>query len=451
MMRVLGLAVFLLSIPLFFALVKGSLRSRRAAWFLLGLMPFTIGAWHLDVSIISWGMWPGYVKGMIVSLLDALALAIACTVRDPVRTTRPLLWPYLAFLAGSAVSIAFATPAMASFFFTWQLARAILLFVAVSKVTSRPEGTRYVVAGLAAGIAFQAAFSIRERLGGVTQASGTLGHQNLLGLCTHFALMFSIAAILAGDRRWIVKFGALGGIIAVVLTGSRATTGLAAIGVVVLVLLSLLRRTSALKIRVALAGSMALLIAAPLAFVTLHTRYGSASIEGSDEERVAFERAARAMWSDHPMGVGANQYVVVANAKGYSARAGVIWNWTSRSANVHNTYLLLGAETGFLGVGTFLLLLVAAIVRGTRVAWARPRSPNGEYALAAVVALIVVAVHCLYEWVFVTWVAQYLFAIALGLISGTAVWQRSLSSSTSSKQRTMDESRNRQTRGTVPL
>ena len=39
-----------------------------------------------------------------------------------------------------------------------------------------------------------------------------------------------------------------------------------------------------------------------------------------------------AMGNNHPMGVGANQYVIVADSKGYSQNAGVIWNSLSRGA-----------------------------------------------------------------------------------------------------------------------
>lgn len=422
-MRIIGLAVFVLSLPLFYSLMNGTLANRRASWFAIGLAPFVIGYLHLDVSIISWAFWPGYVKGMIVSLLDSLALAILLSTRAA-PGGKLLLWAYLAFLTATVVSSLFASPWMASFLFTWQTARAILVFAAVARVTAQPEGTKQIIGGLAAGIAFQAVFSVIQRAQGVTQASGTLGHQNLLGLSTHFALLLSLATILAGDRRWLPIIGVVGGIIAVILTGSRATTGLAAAGMVALVLLSLLRHRTAFKVRVAGIGFALILASAPVAYLTLEHRFESSHDTGSYDERAAFERAARAMWTDNPMGVGANQYVVRANADGYSARAGVIWNWTSRGANVHNTYLLLGAETGYLGLVSFVILLITAIVLAWRLAWIRPREPSGEIALGAGVTLIVVGLHCLYEWVFVTWIIQYLFAIVLGLVAGLGTQRR---------------------------
>lgn len=422
MMRIVGLAFFVLSLPLFYSLMRGPIANRRKGWFAIGLAPFIISYLHLDVSIIPWAFWPGYVKGMIVSLLDSLAVAILLTT-SPKRGSKALLWAYLTFLACSAVSTLFASTGLASFFFSWQLARMILVFAAVSRVAATPAGVRQIVGGMAAGIAFQALFSISQRASGVMQAGGTLGHQNLLGMCTHFALLLSLAAMLAGDRRKLPLFGFIGGIIAVMLTGSRATIGLAGAGVVLLVLLSLLRRPTAFKMRVAGIGLAMIAAGAPIAYTTVHHRV-AAALDSSDEERVAFERAARAMWADYPMGVGGNQYVVKANTEGYSDRAGVSWQSGSRATNVHNTYLLWGAETGYLGISSYITLLMTTIFLALHLAWLRPRGPEGEIALGAAVALIVVALHCFYEWIFVSWQVQYLFAITLGLVAGLSA-QRS--------------------------
>lgn len=424
-MRILGLAIFVFSLPLFYALMNGSPAVRRYGWFAIGLAPFVISYLHLEVSIISWAFWPGYVKGLIVSLLDSLAIAILLTTRAS-PGGKVLLWAYIAYLLGSAVASLFATPWMASFLFSWQLARMVLVFAAVARVTRRPEGVRQIIGGLSAGVAFQAVFSIIQRLHVVTQASGTLGHQNLLGLSTHFALLLSLASMLAGDRRLLPKIGVIGGGIAVILTGSRATTGLAGAGLIVLVMLSLLRHRTAFKMRVAGIGLAVLLAGAPIAYLTLEHRFAVQADDGNYDERKAFETAARAMWTDYPMGVGANQYVVKANAGGYYARAGVAEISSSRSANVHNTYLLIGAETGYLGLASFIVLFALSIVSAIRLAWARPRGRSGEIALGAAVTLIVVALHCLYEWVFVTWVVQYLFAITLGLVAGLGAERRAM-------------------------
>jgi len=62
---------------------QGEPRQRHWAYFGLGILPFTISAWNLDASLISWPAWPGYVKGLVITLLDPLALAVITTNRGP--------------------------------------------------------------------------------------------------------------------------------------------------------------------------------------------------------------------------------------------------------------------------------------------------------------------------------------------------------------------------------
>src|SRR3546814_5640016 len=98
-------------------------------------------------------------------------------------------------------------------------------------------------------------------------------------------------------------------------------------------------------------ATLSLTVIVPIAATSFGERFANgADATGPDGERQAFERAAKPMWRDHPMGVGANQYVVVANSQGYSQNAGVVWNYRSRSAHVHHIYLLAAAETGWLGL-----------------------------------------------------------------------------------------------------
>ena len=119
------------------------------------------------------------------------------------------------------------------------------------------------------------------------------------------------------------------------------------------------------------------------------------------------------------MGVGANQYVVVANAQGYSQRAGVIWNYGSRSAHVHHLYLLAAAETGWIGLVALTSLFGWTVLRGFAFAFGNRRNPRGDVVLGASIAVVVAAFHSFYEWIFATASVQYVFAISLGIIAGT--------------------------------
>lgn len=416
-MRFVALAVLIFAVPVLMMLLRQNPRYRRYLYFLIGFLPFVINAWNLDAAIISWPLWQGQTKGLILSLLDSLALAIVITSRRS-PWTFPFVGIGIAYLLTAVVSMAFAANPQASFFYVWQLGTMILLMMAVTIVCLDENGPRIIIAGLVCGITLQAGFAISQKLSGVIQASGTLGHQNLLGMITHFVLFPSLAMLLASNKSRLPLIGVAAAMIVVAFGASRATIGLAGAGVVLLIGLSMIRKPSARKTKAAVAGMLALAVATPVAWSSLESRYAVQSVDGSSEEREAFERAAKMILDDYPMGVGANQYVVVANTQGYSERAGVIWNYSSRAAKVHNAYLLVAAETGYLGLLAFMVFMFVPIIMAFRFAWKRRGDPRGELALGIGVAMTIVSLHCLYEWVLVTSLVQYMIAINLGMLGG---------------------------------
>lgn len=422
-MRYVGLLVFFICIPLLIEGIKSNPTVRRRVWAVLGAAPYIYGWAHLSVSIVSWAYWPGYVKGMILALPDLLAIGLLLST--PKRRTRYSVMVALGcYIATVVFSMAVSELPFASFMYAWQLLRVLLVAAAVARVSTDGDAPRHIVYGMCCGIIFQAFFSITEHFGhGAIQASGTVGHQNLLGMMTHFVLLTSLALVLAGDRAIILKVGVAAALLTIALTGSRGTLGFAGGSVLALFALSLLRRPTAKKVQVAGAGIAVLLALAPVAYLTMEKRFAVSGDGGTYDERAAFERAAHAMWRDHPLGVGANEYVIIANTKGYSARAGVVWTAGSRSANVHNAYLLIAAETGWFGLVAFIFLYLVAIVAGIRAAWAKPATQHSELALGAVIALATVAIHSLYEWIFVLEFTQYLFGIMLGFVMGLSVVQ----------------------------
>ena len=129
-------------------------------------------------------------------------------------------------------------------------------------------------------------------------------------------------------------------------------------------------------------------------------------------------RAARMIIADHPIGVGPNQYLLVANIGGYSSRAGVAWNAANRSAPVHNSYYFITAELGFLGLLGMVTILFSMIWTGIR---ALKRVGLGERSdiLAGVVAtLIIVSAHLAFEWLVATNYVQYMLAMTIGTLVG---------------------------------
>ena len=391
---------------------------RTRVWMVLGFLPFAISPYHLYVAPISWAMWPGYVKGVEVSVLDAIAVAIilATPARDrPVK----MKWPLLLFITTIVMSIFQSRLPMASFFYAWQTGRIFLVFGAVAIACKDERAAPAIIKGLVIGVAIQAVVAAREYAGGALQTGGSFGHQNLLGMMTHFAVFPSLALLLAGRRGWAPILGPLAGLSIVVMTASRGTIGFEAIGIAVIFMLSILRRPTSRKTGIVFAALVIVGLSAPLAVDTLQRRFAEKPLN-ADDERTRFENAALMMRRDNPLGVGANEYVIIANTEGYSARANVVAMFGSRGANVHNAYLLSGAELGWPGMLAFIAMMVWPIVVALRAAWSNRRDWRGEILVGLATALIVVALHAKYEWIFVTFNVQYLFGIALGMVSGLA-------------------------------
>ena len=399
-------------------------------WVLVGFLPFGIGVFHLYMAVISWAGWGGYVKGVEISVLDILALAIYLSLPRggpalPFRLSMAL------YFVAVLLSIFDASVPMAAMFYAWQLARMFLVYTVVAKASAQDERVvPALLTGMAIGLCFEAGNAFWERfVKGILQVGGTMGHQNLLGLTSHFAMFPWIALLLAGERGWRPVAAPLAGLIVAALTVSRATVGLVGGGFMVLFSLSAMRRWTPRKAVLLFAGAGAACLLAPLVLSSFQQRFSEQVQSSNYDERAAFEKAAVLMISDNPMGVGANNYVVVANMGGYNERAGVAWVSGSEAANVHNIYYLVAAETGYIGLVTFALVLLQPLVVAFRASSRNPRDRRGDLLLGLGVAMLMVYIHSYFEWVFITYAPQYMFAIDAGLVAGLAqqlgYWGRS--------------------------
>lgn len=433
-MRYVGILIVIISIPAFYLWLRSSRKNYPYAYFALGLLPFVQTAVNLDASLWNIGGL-GYAKGLVLTLLDTLCLAILATSRFRIIRL-PFSGLFVAYILATFVSVFQAPGFFESFSYTFQLLRAFLVFVTVATVVQQSGALRYVANGLAVGAMIQGIVAITQRLGGDFQAGGTMGHQNLAGMALHFATLPLLAMLLAGEKSKLYTGGVAGGLAAVALGASRGSIAALAVGLAILVFCSLVRQASARKFGVVGVLVLMVLAASPVLYEGLAKRFSSVTeVTTVDEEREAFKRAAQAMFADHPMGVGANRYTFVGITEGYSARAGVTWAGASRTAVVHNLYWLTAAELGWLGLLTLPLLLICVILRGFLFAFSRRRDPRGDVVLGFTCAIAVTAWQSFYEWVFVLSAMNYMFAIALGVIAGSIVQRKH--DSTMSRRRSL--------------
>lgn len=420
-MKWIALIISLLAVSPLASWLRRNPAKQPAVWTVFGFLVIQHSPFHLFFALISWATWPGYVKGAELSIVDALAFAMYLALPRVSKSFpfKAVSIAYLLAVLASVFETEFAQPVL---FYAWQTTRVLFIAFVVSRAVMNDMNTTLaLLRGMAYGIIVALGSAAWDHfVHGAVQSKGEFAHQNTLGLVSHFLTFPFLAIWLAGGAGWLPVIIPIAGAMIAILTVSRATIALVGMGCAFVFCCSAVRGWSSRKTNVALMGIAATLILIPLAMSSLQERLGSGSVFAEDHEREAFERAAAMMLSDHPMGVGANYYVVIANEAGYSDRAGVIPTLGSRSANVHNVYWLVMTETGYIGVVAFLLLLTQPLFMAFRTAWLHSRDWRGDILLGLGVALLVVYIHSLFEWTFLTFQVQYPFGATIGLIAGLA-------------------------------
>ena len=430
-MKWIVLGGLLALIPVLTALLRSKPNFIVHACYFMGLMVFFFDP-YLNIGPVTWD-WTGVIKGIEITIVDIIALSIILATR-PVRTPLSLkigLGIYGLGLALSSLMAQVPTPAV---FYIWQFCRAVVVFMAVARATAAQKGAPFaLVAGLGTATMIQALVAAKQYVGGDPAAGGTLGHRNILGLTSHFAVMPAFALLLAGRRTLPALAVVAAGAIIALTGGGRATIGLFGIGVVVTTFLSMRHKMTGRKSAMAGLAVLLLVLSAPAMMWAVGRRSVEARIS-SNEERAAMTSAARMIIVDHPLGVGPNQYLMVANLGGYSERAGVAWNYANRSAPVHNSYLLVWAELGIVGLIGLLTILISTVALGwkamRRLAW----EERSELMIGLLAAVIVASAHIAFEWLFITNYVHYLLAMSMGALVGITATLRERSGSRSVKR-----------------
>jgi O-antigen ligase len=403
-------------------------------WMLVGFLPFVVDNFHLYMAIDSWAYWGGYVKGAEISVVDILALALYFTLPFA-RNPLPFRFLMLSYFVAAALSALRAQEPTAALFYSWQLGRMFFVYAVVAKACAADMRVApALMRGMAVGLFIQAAVAIWQRFGlGILQTGGTIGHQNLLGLISHLVIFPFFALFLSGISGIMAPAVVLAGVIIEVLTISRATIGLAGFAYTAVFLTC--GRLSSRKAVILVIAALSVAALAPLVLSSFERRELTNDFASSDDERTAYTKAAQMMVTDHPLGVGANHFAPAAYSGGYDDAAEVPLDNSARAGNVHNTYLLIAAETGYPGVITFVLLLFGTLLVAFRCGWSHRREQSGVLLLGFGVALLTVYIHAFFEWSLVTFEAQYMVVTAMGIVAGTAqqlgYWHPAPSSSVS--------------------
>ncbi len=408
-------------------MLRSSQGFARLFWVAFGMLPFLSTALPLfDIGIVTLaGEWIGFVYSLEVTLIDIMALAALLSFSAQGGSIPA--WcklPLLLYVGATALSALHASNPLAASFGVWQFARMVLIMVVVTRLCLEPRRAIELLFGMALGMGCHLVAVIHQRFGlGMTQANGLFIHQNTLGMVAHMVLIPHLALLLHGYQGLRTQvFAVFGTLLVVVFTASRAAVGLSAAGIALTYAVLALAGLTGRKMLFAALAVMGLALVTPVAISAFESRFAAVPLNESQyDERAAFNRAASFILDDHPWGVGVNHYVHVARDFGYSDRAGVAPVEGNRNNIVHNAYLLAGAETGYLGLVAFCLMLAVPLVTALVTGWRFRAMAEGALLLGLGTALSVVYLHSFFEWVIFIKEVQYLLFMTMGMIFGIAL------------------------------
>jgi hypothetical protein len=424
MMGIVGLIGSVVILAILTSWLKSSPDKQKIFWVFIGvgMLLYSLIP-QFAFTITGDAVYPGYAKGFEISILDVAVASYLLANRGKSTLTVPFRKVMLFYLLVVVITIPGALNWRASAFYAFQLLRMYIIYKAVAIATTDETNYNAFMRGLAIGAIGELLIVLQQRfLGGDIQPDGTFGHQNSLGLVSNLLLIASVGTILAGERSWSRLLIAGPAIMMSAVTGSRGVTGFALIGGVLAYFQSLYHSATARKIKIGFIGAIAAAILVPLAIWQLQTRFAheqesDIGDETEYDERGAYIKAAGMMLHDHPLGVGANNFTLVANINGYYEKAGVAPVYFSRNGIVHNIYWLTLGELGYPGIVALLALIILPIYKGFSAAIKYRGRKEAEVAGALTVSLAICFIHSAYEWLLLNSAAQYFLVITLGLLA----------------------------------
>ncbi len=202
-----------------------------------------------------------------------------------------------------------------------------------------------------------------KELGKMYRVGGTLGHPNRLAMFLELLLPVCLTVSFTSKRRRerVLGFLVFGlGFVALIMTGSRGGWGGTVIAMVLFFYFLIKTKHLSLKDLVGPAfGVIVLITIVGFAFSDILERRFFGEDYGSAESRIPMFQIAFNVIDAHPIGgVGINNYQV--KMKNYMRTVHAL-KYKSIDRPVHNMYLLITGETGFVGLLTFFALLIFAL------------------------------------------------------------------------------------------
>lgn len=436
----LGILVFAFGVPSIAGLLLAWPRSRRP---LLTLLAFSLchikKPFYQEVFFVPYR---GVDRGFGVTIPDLIFFGFLLFILAGGLRRRVVWWPYntgqyVLLILLSLVSLVDCPVAYYGLFTVHKLVRGLVLYWVVVNVVREKDDVRAIIDGLIAAILLQGWTVALDRYVTrrvVNRSVGSFPHPNSLAMFVDLVIPVLLSLVLSRDisgwRMRLAGLAVLSGVMCVVFSKSRASLVimLGALGAVTA--LSTLWRPTFHKLRVIAIGLAGLLIGGAITAPTVVKRFREAPKE-SAETREHFNQAAHAMADEHFFGTGINSYSwMLGNTDYYwivysdkleeeeldldefrDSEQGV-----SRLGTAHHIYYLFAAETGWVGMVVFLLLISSFYLKCLWLFLRDKRSCFRAIYLGLLAGFATLHLQGLLEWIFRQTQVFYLFLLLSALM-----------------------------------
>lgn len=386
-------------------------KEKYQAWLavFVGFLPF-IGLDDVDINLISFERYRGDSRGVEVTLLDLSVLAFLVALPKKTQPT-PLLPQRVLYFGAVALSVLSAPLPLFAMFSVWKLTRMMIAFAVVVRVADRfsPQ----LLLGLGTGVLYELYLSLKQRyVMGAVRVEGNLFHPNSLAMAVNIVFPIAMAVALAQKKTRVAVAAAGGAALLVIMSLSRGAMAMTVLAAMIVYLGSAVRRLDTRKIGVAAAAVAAIGLVLLKAWDTIVDRFEHAS-KNSEHARVLFNMAASMMLSEHPFGVGMNQFSYVLSHYGYAERCHI--PLVDRDGLAHHIYWLTAAETGWFGVLAYAFLLASPLFLAYRWAF-KLKDIRGDVLLGIAASLTITYIQGTAEWLARQTPMSYLFWILAAIV-----------------------------------
>lgn len=277
---------------------------------------------------------------------------------------------YLLYCFASLLSLINAPVPLYAWFAAVKAIKMSVIFIAIFNSMREEEDLRVILRSLAVTMFWQCLVVVKMKyLDHIHQAYGTFEHQNSLAMFTTLIGMVFLAVALGPSDRssnfYLGAYIACGVIIQCTL--SRGGLAVFAGGTLAVILTSLMERVT--RRRVAVLASIAAVGTLGLAFTmdSIVARFNEYGTQESKNTRDMLNKASAMMLRDYPLGVGWNNFAHTINYPYHYGNHIDYWHKlagnpvdkTYKKGVVESLWWLLLAETGYQGLITYVLVLLA--------------------------------------------------------------------------------------------